>query len=133
MVAPPPLAALETLVSVSSVFKIERGYFGLGDNDHLVEVTSSADFELGIWARNVDTFHGGVQVDTPASQFRGAGSTGPEDSLLMDVPAQTGLDLGSIGGRRDEVIKLSSGFGARVTVYLTVVTAHGAVVKMTRS
>lgn len=29
---------------------IVRGYFGLGDNEQLVQVTSSADFLLYVWA-----------------------------------------------------------------------------------
>lgn len=118
---------------MSSELKIERGYFGLGDSDHLVQVTSTADFTISIWARNMETFHGGVQIDTPASQFRGPGSTGPEDDLVLDVPALTGLDLGRIGGRHGEVISISNAFGPRVSVFLTVVTAHGATVHMTRS
>ena len=118
---------------MSSELKIERGYFGLGDPDHLVQVTSTADFTLSIWARNIETFHGGVQIDTPPSQFRGPGSTGPEDGLVLDVPPQTGLDLGRIGGRHGETISISNAFGARVVVFLTVATAHGATVQMTRS
>jgi hypothetical protein len=38
-----------------------RGYFALPDNDHIVQVTSDKDFVLYIWARNVQTFHGGIQ------------------------------------------------------------------------
>jgi hypothetical protein len=118
-------------VAVSSELKIERGYFGLGDSVNVVQVTSTADFTVNIWARNVGTFHGGVQIDTPASQFRAPGSTGDEDGLVLDVPAQTGLNLGLIGGRRHEVISISNSSGARMGVFLTVVTAHGATVDMT--
>ena len=110
---------------------IVRGYFGLGDHEQVVHVTSSADFLLHIWARNVETSQGGVQVLTPPSQFRGGGSTGPNDGLVLDVPAQTGTDLGCIGGQGGESIDISNAFGARVTVFLTVLTAHGATVTMT--
>jgi hypothetical protein len=110
-----------------------RGYFGLQDHEHIVNVTSSADFLLYIWARNVETFHGGIEISTPPSQFRGSGSSGPQDALLMDVPAQTGLDLGCIGAQKGETISITPGFGARVTVYLTVVTSAGASVGMTWS
>lgn len=109
-----------------------RGYFGLKDNDPLVRVTSSEDFLLHIWARNIETFDGGVQVMTPPSQFRGAGSTGPFDALVMDVPKQTGIDLGCLGGRGGEVFELSSG-NARITVFLTVTTCAGAKVTMSRA
>jgi hypothetical protein len=111
--------------------QVVRGYFGLGDHEHVVHVTSSADFVLHIWARNVETSQGGVQVSTPPSQFRTSGSTGPHDGLVLDVPAQTGMSLGAIGARAREAIDLSSAFGARVTVFLTVVTCHGATVRMT--
>jgi hypothetical protein len=36
---------------------------------------------------------------TPPSQFRGSASTGPNDGLVLNVPAQTGKDLGSVGHR----------------------------------
>ncbi|MGW7285914.1 hypothetical protein ACWGH4_10535 [Streptomyces sp. NPDC054847] len=111
---------------------IARGYFGLGDNENVVHVTSDEDFVLHIWARNVETSQGGVQVLTPPSQFRGSGSTGPLDGLVLDVPAQTGMTLGCIGAQGGETIDLSSAFGARVTVFLTVVTVRGAAVAMTR-
>jgi hypothetical protein len=58
----------------------------LQDNDHIVHVTSDKDFVLYIWARNVETFHGGIQIATPPSQFRGVGSTGRDDGLVLDVP-----------------------------------------------
>jgi hypothetical protein len=111
---------------------VVRGYFGLHDNDHEVKVHSSADFLMYIWARNVETFAGGVQVLTPPSQFRGAGSSGPLDGLVMDVPAQTGTSLGCLGGKGGETFSLSSP-NARITIYVTVVTAPGATVTMTRS
>jgi len=110
---------------------ITRGYFGLGDHEHVVHVRSNRDFRLSIWARNVETSRGGVQIMTPPSQFRGSGSTGPHDGLVLDVPAQTGMDLGSIGARGGETIDVSNAFGARVTVFLTVVSAYGATVEMT--
>ncbi|WP_255951858.1 hypothetical protein [Streptomyces odontomachi] len=110
---------------------IVRGYFGLGDNDRIVHVTSDADFLLHIWARNVETSEGGVTFITPASQFRGPGSTGPMDALVLEVPAQTGVTLGCIGGQGGETIDLSSA-NARITVFLTVVTAEGATATMTR-
>jgi hypothetical protein len=112
---------------------VVRGYFGLGDHEHVVHVTCNADFLLYIWARNVETFPGGVQISTPPSQFRGGGSTGPMDGLVLDVPQQTGIDLGCIGAQRNEVVDISNAFGARVTVFLTVVTAYGATVSMTWS
>ena len=59
------------------------------DNDHIVLVTSDKDFVLYIWARNVETFHGGIQIATPPSQFRGVCSTGRDDGLVLDVPLQT--------------------------------------------
>jgi hypothetical protein len=121
------------ILPVNSGFKVERGYFGLGGNDKLVEVTSSEDFMLYIWARNVDTTAGGVQILTPPSQFRGAGSTGPFDGLVMNVPAQSGVDLGAIGGKANEKFSLTSAGGDQVTVYLTVVTGTSAQVSMTHS
>ena len=85
----------------------------------------------GTWEFTVETSQGGVQVLTPPSQFRGSGSTGPIDGLVLDVPAQTGTDLGCIGGQGGESIDISNASGARVTVFLTVLTAHGATVTMT--
>jgi hypothetical protein len=36
--------------------KIERGYFGLGSpQETVVKVTSTADFTISLWARNVET------------------------------------------------------------------------------
>jgi hypothetical protein len=120
--------------AMTNTLKIERGYFGLGSpNETVVKVTSTADFTISLWARNVETSHGGVQILTPPSQFRGPSSTGPEDGLVLDVPPQTGMDLGYIGARENEVISISSAFGARVTVFLTVATADGAIVKMINS
>jgi hypothetical protein len=78
----------------------------------------------------VETTQGGVQVMTPSSEFRGSGSTGPSDGLVLDVPAQTGLNLGCIGAKRRETIDISNAFGARVTVFLTVVTCQSAKVTM---
>jgi hypothetical protein len=112
---------------------IVRGYFGLGDHEHVVHVTCDADFRLNIWARNVETTDGGVQILTPPSQFRGSGSSGPQDGLVLDVPAQTGMDLGGIGAQKGEVVDISSAGGARVAVFLTVVTCSGAKVAMTSS
>jgi hypothetical protein len=110
---------------------VVRGYFGLGDHEDVVHVTSSADFLLHIWARNVETSQGGVQIMTPPSQFRGSGSTGPQDGLVLDVPAQTGKDLGCVGAQGGETLDISTAFGARVTVFLTVTTANGATATMT--
>jgi hypothetical protein len=110
---------------------VVRGYFGLGDHEQVVHVTSSADFLLHIWARNVETSQGGVQIMTPPSQFRGSGSTGPQDGLVLDVPAQTGKDLGCVGAQGGETIDITNAFGARVTVFLTVTTANGATATMT--
>ena len=107
--------------------QILRGYFGLG----VVHITSNADFLVYVWARNIETFAGGVQIITPPSQFRGAGSTGPIDGLVLDIPPQTGKDLGCIGGRTGETIDISNASGARVTLFITLVTAKGATAKMT--
>jgi hypothetical protein len=111
--------------------QIVRGYFGLGDHETVVHVTSNDDFLVYIWARNVETSRGGVQIMTPPSQFRGSGSTGPVDGLVLDVPAQTGQTLGCIGAKSGETIDITNAFGARVTVFLTVVTCRNAKVKMT--
>lgn len=110
--------------------QIVRGYFGLKDYAAVVHITCNADFLVYVTARNVEVFNGWVQVDTPPSQFRGLGSTGPTDALGLDVPKQTGMDLGCIGGRAGETIDLSSG-NARIRIFVTVVTCEGAVVKMT--
>jgi hypothetical protein len=67
---------------------------------------------------------------TPPSQFRTAGSTGAFDGLVLDVPAQTGMTLGTIGAQGGETIDVSNAFGARVTVFLTMVTCAGARVNM---
>jgi hypothetical protein len=112
---------------------VTRGYIGLQDNDHIVHVTSDKDFVLHIWARNVETFHGRIQITTPPSQFRGVGSTGPDDGLVLDVPPETGMDLGCIGARAGETIDITSAFSARVTSYLTVVTSVLSNVTMTRA
>jgi hypothetical protein len=112
--------------------QVVRGYFGLGDHEQVVHVTSDADFVVHVWARNVETSQGGVQFLTPPSQFRTSGSTGPNDGLVLDLPSQTGMSLGAIGAQANETIDVSSAFGARVTVFLTVVTCHGATVSMTR-
>ena len=108
-----------------------REYFGLGDDEAAVHVTSSEDFLAHIWARNVETAAGGVQVLTPPSQFRGSGSTGPIDGLVMDVPAQAGVSLGCIGAVGGETLDISNAAGARVTIFVTVVSAPGAVISMT--
>jgi len=100
----------------------------LQDNDHIVHVTSDKDFVLYIWARNVETFHGGIQITTPPSQFRGVGYTGPDDGL-----PQTETDLGCIGAPAGEIIDITSAFSARVTIYLTVVTSVLSNVIMTRT
>jgi hypothetical protein len=111
--------------------QIVRGYFSLGAWEAVVHVTSSSDFLVYILARNLETFAGGVQIITPASQFRGGGSSGQFDGLVLDVPAQTGKDLGCIGGRAGETIDISNAAGARVVVFLTLVTAQGATANMT--
>jgi hypothetical protein len=112
--------------------KVVRGYFSLGEWEVVVHVTSSADFLAYIWARNIETKIGGVDVSTPPSQFRTPASQGPKDALVLDVPAQTGMNLGCIGARAGETIDISNAFGARVVVFVTVVTADGATVDMTR-
>ena len=131
----PRLAGNRVGHAMTNRLKIERGYFGLNNSpqEAVVKVTSTADFTISIWARNVEIFHGGVQILTPPSQFRGPSSTGPEDGLVLDVPPQTGMDLGYIGARENEVVSISSAFGARVSVFLTVATEDGAIVKMINS
>ncbi len=121
----------EQNIEVLTCDQVTRGYFGLGDNVQIVHVTSDADFVVHIWARNVEISQGGVTFFTPPSQFRGSGSTGPSDALVLDVPPQTGMTLGTIGAQAGETIDISNAFGARVTVFLTVVTCHNATVNMT--
>jgi hypothetical protein len=104
--------------------------FSLGDHETTVHATSTEDFLVYISARNVETFRGGVAVSTPPSQFRTSGATGPRDGLVLDVPAQESRNLGCIGGKRTEKIDFSNAFGARVTLFLTVVTCQGATVTM---
>ncbi|REL24483.1 hypothetical protein DYD21_17970 [Rhodohalobacter sp. SW132] len=111
--------------------QIVRGYFGLGTHENVVRINSSHDYRLHIWARNVETSQGGIQIMTPQSQFRGSGSSGANDALVLDVPAQTGKDLGSVGAQGGETITISNAFGARGSVFLTVITAKGATVSMT--
>lgn len=95
-------------------------------------MTSSKDFLLYIWARNVEIRQGGVQIDTPPSQFRTSASTGPKDGLVLDVPAQTGMNLGCIGAQGGEIIDLSNASGARVGVFFTVVSEDDAIIDMSR-
>jgi hypothetical protein len=68
---------------------VTPGYFGLQRNDHIVHVTSDKDFVLYIWARKW-RYSMGIQITTPPSQFRGVGSTGPDDGLVLDVPRRPG-------------------------------------------
>ena len=78
--------------------KIVRGYFSVGDWEQSVHVSSISGFQTCIWARNVEVFHGGIQIITPATQFQCGGKAGHTiDGLVLDVPAQTGMDLGCIG------------------------------------
>lgn len=112
--------------------QVVRGFFGLGEAQHVVEVTSSADFRVYVWARNIETVRGGVQILTPPSQFRGRNAGGGDtEGLVLEVPPQTGIDLGCIGGQGSEVLEFSNSGGGRVTVFLTVVTAPSATVRMT--
>lgn len=111
--------------------RVVRGYFGLGEHEQSVRIIANADFRLHIWARNIDARPGGIQILTAPSQHRGRGSTGPQDGLVLDVPAQAGIDLGCIGAQGGETLEISNALGARVTVFLTVVTAPGARVRMT--
>jgi hypothetical protein len=67
---------------------------------------------------------------TPPSQFRSSGSIGPQDGLVIDVPAQTGIDLGCIGGKAGETIDVSSR-NARISIFVTVVTCPGGRVDVT--
>jgi hypothetical protein len=111
--------------------QIVRGYFSLGDWESVVHVTSNADFLVYMWARNIETFAGGVQITTPPSQFRGRGSTGPNDVLVLDIPPQAGNDLGCIGGYAGETMDISNAAGARIIVFVTLITAQGAAANMT--
>ena len=129
--AVPVLVAAISISGCSVSQGITRGYFGLKDHDKVVHVTANSDYLMCIWARNVETFAGGVQFITPASTFRGPGSTGPIDGLVLDVPAQTGMDLGCLGGRANERIDVSSG-NARITIFVTVQSKQGSLVSMTR-
>src|ERR671925_296264 len=58
---PPPPTGRYFLPIIST---IARGYFGLGDWESVVHVTSNADFLTCIWARNVEISQGGVQILT---------------------------------------------------------------------
>ena len=112
--------------------EIVRGYFALHDWEAAIHVTSTADFLVYMWARNIETFNGVVEVDTPPSQFRTPASSGPRDGLAMDVPAQTGMNLGCIGGKAGETIDIQ-GANNRITIFVTVVTCEGAKVNITRT
>jgi len=120
------------VVARGSCNEVVRGYFSLHDWESSIHVTSTADFLVYIWARNVETFNGVIEVYTPPSQFRTPGSTGPRDGLAMDVPAQTGMNLGCIGGGARETIDIQSA-NNRITVFVTVVTCEGAKVNITRT
>jgi len=50
--------------------QIVRGYFGLGVHEQVVRVNSSQDYRLHIWARNVETSQGGIQIMTPGPLTR---------------------------------------------------------------
>ena len=111
---------------------VVRGYFGCGEHEHVVRATgTTAGFVLHVRARNVETSRGGVTISTPPSRLRTSGSAEPRDGLVPDVPAQTGMSLNAIGARVGETVDVSSAFGARVTVFLTVVTCQGAKVGVT--
>jgi hypothetical protein len=110
---------------------VVRGYFGLGDYERVVHVTCDADFVLHTWAMNVRDCPGGVEFLTPPSQFRGGGFIDPADRITLNVPQQTGMSLGAIGGQAGETIDISNAHDAPVTVFLTVVTCHEATVSMT--
>jgi hypothetical protein len=111
---------------------VTRGFFAFPDHEHAVHVTSNTDYLVCIWARNIDLKGGAVQVSTPPSQFRSVGSTGPRDSLAMDVPPQTGLDLGCIGGRANETIDIVRGLEARIRLFITVQSKENSIVTMIR-
>jgi hypothetical protein len=111
--------------------KVRRGYFALGGSEGVVHVTSDQDFTVAIWARNIETFGGGIQVLTPPSRFRTPAASGPQDGLVLEVPAQTGMNLGSIGGRGGETFDISNSSGARMVVFLTLSTTDTAHVDMT--
>ena len=112
--------------------EIVRGYFALHDWETAIHITSTADFLLYIWARNIETFNGVVEVYTPPSQFRTPASSGPRDGLAMDVPAQTGMNLGCIGGKAGETLDIQAA-NNRITIFVTVVTCEGAKVNITRT
>ena len=111
--------------------KAVRGYFALGDHEASVDITSDADFLVYLWALNIETSQGGIQVLTPPSPFRTPASTGPHDGLGLNVPAQTGMNLGCIGAGAGETLNISNSFGARMTIFVTVVTVSSATVSIT--
>ena len=112
--------------------EIVRGYFALHDWESAIHVTSTADFLVYLWARNIETFNGAIEVYTPPSQFRTPASSGPRDGLAMDVPAQTGMNLGCIGGKAGETIDIQ-GVNNRISIFVTVVTCEGAKVNISRT
>jgi hypothetical protein len=108
-----------------------RGYFNLGGWEERIHMTSSSDFLVYVWARNVGSTSDTIFITTPASQFRTRSSTGPSDGIGFIVEPQTGQDLGCIGGRAGETIDVSSDRGIRITIFVTLVTAKGATANMT--
>jgi len=70
----------------------------------------------------------------PASVKKVGGASGhTHDGLVLDVPGQSGVDLGCIGAQGGETVELTNAGSSRVTVFVTVVTAYGATVAMTWS
>lgn len=108
--------------------QVVRGYFKLARQAQGVHVKSDADCEIHLWARNLGPGDGGVQVITPTSEFHGASE--PEEGMVLDLPGQTGMDLGLIGAKAGETITFTQAYGSRVALYVTVVTSGFATVTM---
>lgn len=109
--------------------QVVRGYFRLGQRGPSVHVKSDADALVHLMARNNGPADGGLNVETSYSQFH-LGTLDPEDAMVLDLPSETGMDLGTIGIKANEVLELSQAYGSRVTVFVTVQTAGFATVEM---
>jgi hypothetical protein len=94
--------------------QITRGFFGLGFEPPItVDVKSNKDFLVYIWVRNDEVHMGSVQIFTPPSHFTDNeyGELPPRlkhDDLTFQIPAQTAQNLGCIGARGGETIRITS-------------------------